>query len=134
MKLVYIAKDGTMFADADECMEYEKGYAKFVVSFEGKKHYCENEQEAKRKIADLLHNIYNTVKDKVYDKLPEVMEKEIYCSEEDAILGIEDEILSNMKIVLTTKGGTITTNVEALSEFVPAHRKINGVMLDNLFK
>jgi hypothetical protein len=63
-KTMYVADDGTLFNTMQECIAYEKSMNKYIVSFlyeeeaENKQEFFGSEAEAKRFIANTLHDCF----------------------------------------------------------------------------
>ena len=106
-KTMYVADDGTSFDTEKDCIDYEKSMNKYIVTFLNEK---------------------------------KVGTKREFASEAEAKRFIADilHICFNGGFTRTVKLSHLGTVVEfkstELSEFVPAHLKINGTKLNDIFQ
>jgi hypothetical protein len=107
-KTIYVANDGTTFDTEKDCIEYEEKLTnKYVV------YYKDRET--------------NLIKREFYNE-PLVKRSIANCLRDC----YEDNLVGDFKIV--HRGKTVVFNSEELKEFVPAHYKINGEKLNEIFQ
>lgn len=107
-KTIYVADDGTTFDTEKDCIEYEEKLTnKYVV------YYKDRET--------------NLIKRAFYNE-PLVKRYIANCLHDC----YEDNLVGNFKLV--HRGKTVEFDSTELSEFVPAHFKINGTKLNEVFK
>jgi len=107
-KTIYVANDGTTFDTEKDCIEYEEKLTnKYVV------YYKDRET--------------NLIKREFYNE-PLVKRSIANCLRDC----YEDNLVGDFKII--HRGKTVVFNSEELKEFVPAHYKINGNKLNEVFQ
>jgi len=106
IKLMYVANDGTPFNTEKECIDYEKSMNRYVIYYEDKETNLFSQR------LDDESSAKRFISDCLHD-----------C--------YNDNIVSNFKLVHC--GKTVEFDSTELSEFVPAHFKINGTKLNEIF-
>ena len=107
-KTIYVADDGTTFDTEKDCIEYEEKLTNKYVF------YYKNRET-------------NLIKREFYNE-PLVKRYIANCLHDC----YEDNLVGDFKIV--HRGKTVVFNSEELKEFVPAHYKINGEKLNEVFQ